>query len=110
MSETARPTVAPDLAEAVARRLAAAIEAGGHVALAGGSTPRAAYERLARLPVAWDRCTLWFGDERCVPPEDERSNFALANGALLRRLPAPGPRVERIEGERGPAAGAARYE
>src|SRR3954451_4139494 len=60
--------------------------------------------------VPWGRCVLWFGDERCVPPDDPRSNFGMARSALFGRLPQPGPRVERMEGERGPHEGAADYE
>ena len=111
MSEPAvRRVVTQDLAGAVAERLAVAVRAGGHIALAGGSTPRAAYERLAEMMLPWGRCALWFGDERCVPPDDERSNFGMVRSALLGRVPQPGPRAERMEGERGPDDGAADYE
>ena len=105
-----RRVVTEDLAGAVAERVAAAVRAGGHIALTGGSTPRPAYERLATMSLPWGRCTLWFGDERCVPPDDERSNYGMARSALLGRVPEPGPRVERMQGERGPAEGAADYE
>jgi phosphoglycolate phosphatase-like HAD superfamily hydrolase len=60
-----------------AERLATVASAGGQIALTGGSTARLAYERLAPTEVDWSRCTLWFGDERCVPPGDERSNFGM---------------------------------
>ena len=70
--------VVDDPAAEVGERL---IRARGNVALAGGSTPRRAYE-LARRRQSWDGVTLWFGDERCVPPEDERSNYRLAKKAL----------------------------
>jgi 6-phosphogluconolactonase len=111
MSElAARRVVTQDLAGAVAERLAVSVRAGGHLALAGGSSPRAAYERLAGMSLPWGRCTLWFGDERCVPADDERSNFGMVRSALLGRLREPGPNVERMEGERGPDDGAADYE
>jgi 6-phosphogluconolactonase len=97
-------------ARATAERLAAAASAGGQLALAGGSTPRAAYEQLARMEIDWSGCTLWFGDERCVPPDDDRSNFSMVREALLDRLPDPGPGVRRIRGERGPRDGADSYE
>jgi 6-phosphogluconolactonase len=99
-----------DPARAAAERLAAAASAGGHVAVAGGSTPRAAYELLAAMDVDWRACTLWFGDERCVAPDDGRANFAMVREALLDRLPGPAPEVRRIHGERGPHAGAESYE
>jgi 6-phosphogluconolactonase len=102
--------VLKDPAAAAAERLAAAANAGGQIVLTGGSTPRVAYERLSRLNVDWSACTLWFGDERCVPPDDERSNFRMARDALLERLPGAAPEVRRIEGELGPDEGAATYE
>ena len=106
-----RPLVVDDPAAAATERLAAAVAAGRQLALSGGSTPRAAYERLAALDLDWSRCTLWFGDERCVPPDDERSNFGMVRAALLDRLPAgDGPAVRRIRGELGPDEGAAAYE
>jgi 6-phosphogluconolactonase len=102
--------VLDDPAGVAAERLAVAMSAGGQIALAGGSTPRAAYERLAEMEVDWPACTLWFGDERCVPPEDQRSNFRLVREALLDRLTGPVPDVRRIMGERGPHEAADAYE
>jgi 6-phosphogluconolactonase len=99
-----------DPAAIAADRLAAAVNAGGQIALTGGSTPRATYERLATMEVDWSSCTLWFGDERCVSPDDERSNFGMFREALLDRLPDPLPDTRRIPGERGPAAAADAYE
>jgi 6-phosphogluconolactonase len=104
--------VLDDPAAEVAERLAAAADAGGHIALTGGSTPRRAYEQVAELEADWSHATLWFGDERCVPPDHEHSNFGMARRALLSRLGtgAEAPAVRRMEGERGPADGAAAYE
>ncbi|HYH58810.1 MAG TPA: 6-phosphogluconolactonase [Thermoleophilaceae bacterium] len=104
--------VLDDPAAEAAERMAAAADAGGHIALAGGSTPRRAYELAAELEADWSHATLWFGDERCVPPGDEHSNYAMARRALLSRLGtgADGPAVHRMEGERGPDDGAAAYE
>jgi 6-phosphogluconolactonase len=110
MSETVRRVVTQDLAGAVAERLAVTVRAGGSLALSGGSTPRPAYERLAEMSLPWGRCAIWFADERCVPPDDDLSNFGMVRSALLGRLSPPGPRVERMEGERGPQEGAADYE
>jgi 6-phosphogluconolactonase len=104
-----------DPAQACAAVLLAAVSAGGNVVLTGGSTPRAAYERLAReLSAAGtdiSRTTFWFGDERCVPPDDDRSNFKMAKESLLDALTgvAP-PQVRRMQGELGPEQGAADYE
>jgi 6-phosphogluconolactonase len=102
--------VLDDPAAAAADRLAAAIGAGGHIALTGGSTPRAAYELLAAMDIDWTRCTLWFGDDRCVPPDDALSNYGMVRAALLDRLSGDLPEVRRIEGELGPHAGADAYE
>ncbi|ABC81213.1 6-phosphogluconolactonase [Anaeromyxobacter dehalogenans] len=103
-------------AEEVARRAEAAVAARGRfaIALAGGSTPRALYGVLAdpaapwRARVPWARTEVWFGDERCVPPDHPDSNYRMAREALLDRV-APAA-VHRIEGERPPADAAARYE
>jgi 6-phosphogluconolactonase len=102
--------VLEDSAGAAAERIAAVAGAGGHVALTGGSTPRAAYERAAAMDLDWSAATLWFGDERCVAPDDPRSNYGMAKSALLDRLFGPQPIVHRMEGERGPHEAAASYE
>jgi 6-phosphogluconolactonase len=102
--------VSSDPAEALAERLAGAAAAGAHIALTGGSSPRAAYERAAGLEADWSRATLWFGDERCVPPDHEHSNYGMAKRALLDRLEGAAPAVHRMEGEKGPREGAVAYE
>jgi len=101
--------VVDDPAGVAAERLVKAAERGGHIALAGGSTPRAAYERAADADLDWSRATIWFGDERCVAPDHEHSNYAMAKVALLDRIDTQ-PQVRRIEGERGPHEAAAAYE
>ncbi len=100
----------PEQAAAVAAaRMAAAVRAGGHLSLAGGTTPRRAYELLAAEPgVDWSRVELWFGDERCVPPDDPESNYRLVADSLLAGLAAP-VRVHRIAGEDDPDTAAAAY-
>jgi 6-phosphogluconolactonase len=102
--------VVEDPASLAADKLATAANAGGQIALAGGSTPRGAYERLADMKIDWSRCTLWFGDERCVPPGDVRSNFRMVREALLDRLTDAAPDVRRIAGEREPGVAAVAYE
>ena len=102
--------VLDDPARRAAELLAAAAEAGSQIALTGGSTPRRAYELAAEAGADWSRATLWWGDERCVAPDDERSNFRLAREALLERLPGKPPATRRIEGELGPLRGAEAYE
>lgn len=102
--------VLPDPAAAAADLLARHATAGGHVALTGGSTPGTAYERAAAMDLDWSGATLWFGDERCVEPDDERSNYGMAKRTLLDRIAGAPPRVERMLGERGPDPGADDYE
>jgi 6-phosphogluconolactonase len=102
--------VLEDPAGATAERIAAVAGAGGHVALAGGSTPRAAYERAAAMDLDWSAATLWFGDERCVAPDDPQSNYGMVQSALLDRLSGLQPAVYRIEGELGPHEAAESYE
>jgi 6-phosphogluconolactonase len=102
--------VTPDPAGAAAERLSQTVSAGGHVALSGGSTPRAAYERAAEMGADWSGATLWFGDERCVPPDHEHSNYRMVERALLDRLAGEPPTVKRMKGELGHEAGATAYE
>jgi 6-phosphogluconolactonase len=66
------------------------------VSLAGGTTPRRSYERLATLDYPWHLVDVFFGDERCVPPEHPDSNFRMARDTLLSKVPA---RVHRMPGE-----------
>ena len=101
--------VAEDPATEVAELLTDAAVAGGNVVLTGGSSPKRAYELAAERDADWSSATVWFNDERCVPPEDPDSNFGMAERALLIQLSA-GPRVVRMEGELGPDAGAGAYE
>ena len=105
-----RLAVSDDPAAEAAELLVAAASAGAHIALAGGSTPRAAYERAAGLGADWSRATLWFGDERCVPPDHEHSNYGMAKTALLDRIEGEQPAVRRIPGELGFAEAADAYE
>jgi 6-phosphogluconolactonase len=112
-------TVAPDreaAAQLAAERVATAIERAraargvAHVALAGGTTPRGAYELLAGLIDDWTSVHLWFGDERCVPADDDDSNYAMVAQALLGSAAIAPAQVHRIAGEHDPAAAAADYE
>src|SRR5207248_143717 len=73
-------------AAATVERLAEAARAGAEIALTGGSTPRRAYELAAEREPDWSRAGAWWGDERCVDPADERSNYRLARESLLDRL------------------------
>jgi 6-phosphogluconolactonase len=102
--------VRDDPSEEAAELLARHAVAGHHIALTGGSTPRGAYRRAAGMDVDWSGATLWWSDERCVPPDDERSNYGMARAALLEAIAGGRPTVHRIRGELGPQPGAADYE
>jgi 6-phosphogluconolactonase len=94
---------------AVAELLAAAARNGESIVLTGGSSVGKAYERAAALEPDWSSASLWWGDERCVPPEDELSNYLLAKHTLLDRVESE-PDVHRIRGELDPADAAGEYE
>ena len=106
-----------ELAQAAARDFAAKAEAAigerGRftVALAGGSTPKATYEILARDyadELDWSKVHIFFGDERTVPPDHEDSNYRMAQRTLLSHVPVGS--VHRMRGELPPAEAAAAYE
>jgi 6-phosphogluconolactonase len=103
---------ASDLVQRLARHVAASGSC--RLAFAGGTTPRPVYERVARehraASVDWTRLELFWGDERCVPPDHPASNFRLVDEALLRHVPVPPAQVHRIEGERPQAEAARDYE
>lgn len=112
-------TVTIDVVDDPARGCAAvmlgAALGAGHVVLTGGSTPRVAYghfvEAVKAVGVDLRETTFWIGDERCVDPDDERSNHRMIRESLLEPLgPGNQPIVHRIKGELGPDAGAADYE
>lgn len=93
-------------AEEFITRAAEATAARGRfaVALSGGSTPQRLYQLLTepafRSQVDWSRVDLFWGDERCVPPDNKDSNYHMAQEAMLSRLPIPPGRIHRIEAER----------
>ena len=99
-------------ADAIAAAAALAVAAHGEfrLALSGGKTPHATFAALAKRQVDWARTSLFFSDERCVPPDHQDSNFARAREALLQRVPVPNERVYRMCGELAPEVGAAHYE
>jgi 6-phosphogluconolactonase len=107
--------VTSDPARACSAMLVGAAAGGTHIALTGGSTPRAAYREFVDAVQAVDldlsRVQFWFGDERCVPPDDERSNYRMVSEALLGPLgDRPVAGVHRIQGELGLPAAADEYE
>jgi len=82
------------------------------IALSGGRTPAAVYREWAATAgdLPWERVQITFGDERCVPPEDEQSNYLMARKALLDAVPIPAGNVFRIQGELPPGEAAADYD
>jgi 6-phosphogluconolactonase len=77
--------------------------------LAGGTTPRAVYELLRDAETDWQRWHVWFGDERCLPPEDSERNSLMASTALLEHVPIPPDQIHIIPAELGASAGAVAY-
>jgi len=108
------------LARAVAARLVTALvdaqaaRGRASVVLTGGGIGIAALRELAASPardaIEWRLLDVWWGDERCVPPDDENSNYKLAKDSLLDRLHHPPRSVHRIKGELGKEVAAADYE
>ena len=116
-------SVYPDLdalsraaAELFAERAARAVAEHGRCAilLSGGETPRRTYELLAKEPlrdrVPWGKLHIFWGDERCVAPDDHRSNARMVQQALLDRVPVPVGQVHPILGDRDPREAADEYE
>jgi 6-phosphogluconolactonase len=109
-------SVARVAAETVAEALSNAAERRGRcsIALSGGSTPRDLYQRLGSVGyverVPWDALHVFWGDERCVPPDDKESNYGMADRTLLSRLDLRPDQVHRMRGELPPAEGARAYQ
>jgi len=96
----------------VAARLTEAIAARGRASLvlSGGSTPQPLHRALAGCAIDWGAVHIYFGDERCVPPDDPASNYRMARETLLDVVSVPEANVHRIRGEDDPAAAAVAYE
>ncbi len=107
--------LAAALADAFVEEARAAIAAHGSffVALAGGTTPKNAYRLLAQEPrrssVDWNHVFVYFGDERCVPPDSDESNYKMAMDAFLRAARIAGDHVHRMRGEEEPQQAAREY-
>jgi 6-phosphogluconolactonase len=106
--------IVDDPARACAALMVGSAIGGGDIVLTGGSTPRAAYqhfvEAVQRVDIDVSRTTLWIGDERCVDPADDRSNYKMIKESLLDPLGDGAPRFERMKGELGPDEGADDYQ
>lgn len=84
-----------------------------HVAISGGSTPKALFELMAspryQKRICWEHLHLYWVDERCVPPTDEQSNYGMTYETLLRHVSIPPAQIHRIHGETAPEIEAQRY-
>jgi 6-phosphogluconolactonase len=106
--------VVDDPARGCAALMVGAAIGGGHVVLTGGSTPRAAYEHFVEavrtVGIDLSRTTFWVGDERCVAPDDDRSNYKMIQESMLDPLAGDrAPVMHRMKGELGPEEGAEDY-
>lgn len=83
-----------------------------HVALSGGSTPKILFDLLAtefKMAIDWNRIHLYWGDERCVQPTDDESNFKMTQDRLISKVAIPEENIHRVKGETNPDEEAARY-
>jgi 6-phosphogluconolactonase len=80
------------------------------IALSGGSTPRSVYAEMARHDLPWEKFLFTFSDERCVPPENDQSNFRMANEALFQPASVPDSSILRMRGEIEPVVAAKEYQ
>jgi 6-phosphogluconolactonase len=107
--------VAKTLADFFIQHAEDAIEARGRfvVALAGGSTPKATYTLFTQAPycdaIDWDAVEFFFGDERCVPPDNEQSNYKMAHDTFLAPMNISDDQVHRMRGEDDPQQAALAY-
>jgi 6-phosphogluconolactonase len=102
--------VVDDPAPVVGELLAEQARRGGAIVLTGGSDVSRLYEHAAVAQPDWSAATVWWGDERCVPPDHEWSNYKLGKESLLDRLEVEPAEVHRIRGELQPADAAGEYE
>ncbi|MDQ6861658.1 MAG: 6-phosphogluconolactonase [Verrucomicrobiota bacterium] len=104
----------PDAAEFIVNTARQALGERGEfrLALSGGNTPRPVYEEVARRApeLPWERIFITFGDERCVPPDNERSNYRMARESLFIRAAVPDRSVARMRGEIDPRVAADEYQ
>ena len=105
------PALVSGATDFIVTEAAVAIAARGDfsIALSGGNTPKPVYEALAGRLLDWRHIHIFFGDERCVPPDDPRSNYHMAKVALIDRVAIPPGNIHRMRGEDEPNAAASAY-
>ncbi len=83
-----------------------------NIALSGGNSPKGLFNRLSDKysdKIAWERIHFWWGDERCVSPDDEESNYKMTKISLFSNIAIPEKNIHRIHGEANPEEEAIRY-
>lgn len=97
--------------DAIVQCATEAIAGRGHflVALSGGKTPRTVYQMLCQAHTDWSKWHVYYGDERCLPPEDGERNSLIASQALLELVPIPAEQIHPIPAELGAEDGANAY-
>lgn len=83
-----------------------------NILLSGGNTPTALFKKITKKyanTIEWERIHLWWGDERCVSPENENSNYKQAYDFLISHISIPQANIHRIKGENDPEEEAVRY-
>jgi 6-phosphogluconolactonase len=105
------PSLFAQAAAAVSRLAREAIARRGtfHIVLAGGNTPRSLYEKLRAVEADWSAWHVYYGDERCLPPDDPERNSFMADAAWLNHVAIPRRQIHPIPAERGAAEAARAY-
>lgn len=100
------------LSKAIFKLSKSSVQERFNILLSGGNTPIRLFKKLSKKyadSIQWERIHLWWGDERCVSPENENSNYKQANEFLISRIAIPEANVHRIKGENDPEEEALRY-
>jgi len=82
------------------------------IALSGGNSPKGLFKKISKKyadEIPWERIHFWWGDERCVAPDDEQSNYKMTMECLLSNIAIPEGNIHRIKGEANPEEEAVRY-
>ncbi len=104
--------VVKSLAEVLFKLTKTSTKDGFHILLSGGNTPLLLFKKIQKKYgdlINWNDIHLWWGDERCVSPEDEESNFKHVNDLLISKVSIPSENVHRIKGENDPETEAKVY-
>ena len=100
------------LAKEIYQLTKASVQEPIHILLSGGNTPLLLFRKLSskyQAEIEWERVHFWWGDERCVSPESDQSNYKAANDLLFSAILIPAENIHRIRGEEDPEKEAIRY-